>query len=196
MSPRAHPLVAVRQARADDREARARLLPQLGDEVAHPRALADHDDAVAEPAGAPLPYQPLADREPAGEQQHQPDGEGEGDEAAGELELDHVRGDRDRAEDQEGGAGDAAVLLAADAERPRLVAALPRDREQPADAQQHRQQHAVETADTAGDRRAADPEPAQVADGHGDRDGERVDQHETDHEPARPAREAVPDLRR
>src|SRR5262249_6976554 len=151
-------------------------------EVAHRGALPHDDDAVAEAAGAALPYEPLPDREATAEKQHQPDWERQRDEPTGQLELDDVRPDSDGTEDQERGTSDAAVLLAAHTEQPWLVAALRRDGQQPADAEQNRQQDAVEAAHTARDGRPADPEPTQVADGHGDRDGEGVDERQTDDE--------------
>jgi hypothetical protein len=82
----------------------------------------------------PLTHQPAASGEPAGEEQHQTEGQRPGHEAAGQLDLERVADDRREAEGDEGGAQDPLVLLGPVPSRRGSYASLPGEREEPATA--------------------------------------------------------------
>ena len=122
------------------------------------------------------PVDVLADGVAADQQPGRAQGQRDTDEAAGDLELEPVRGDGDDGADAEARDEDPAVLLDADAEEPRLVRAVPAEHEQPEEAEQRGHDAVVEVDPVAGGDAGVAAEPQHQCGQHGRVDHRAVDE--------------------
>ncbi len=133
--------ITGRHAGADHLEPGVRLARELADQGVDLLPTADDEHPVRPTARAAAgPVQDLAGRPPADQQQERPDHETHGQDEARQLELRHVAGDRDQAPEVDAGAGDPAVLVAADAEHLAVVGTGEHQHARPAQCQQRTHQ--------------------------------------------------------